>query len=707
MESFSNLKLNEKLVLISILILPFFKGLFFKENFLPVFIFYAVILVVFIMESKSLILDWKFSVLFLLQVGFGIITTVFSINKEAATYGLLILIFPIILYLLLLNLIHDISVFYELTLWILFISGSIISLINYMMEMKYNTTNLLIRFTWVIPYANTLAVFLFASSVAGLYLLSNKNFEKREKIIILLGISLTISGLVFTYSRTMLFLAFVFYILLTLFQKSRKTVLDFFFLFILSGISVVLYSFFKWRSILFIFILCALLAYVYEVNRERIVIRFKSFYLYFLKNKKMLLLPILLISLAMLAGFLLLRTTDIYHRLQTISTSDQTLLERFSYYKDSLSIIRDFPLFGIGPGGWASIMDKYQTAVYFPTFVHSVIMQTMLNFGLLGLVIFLLQILLFLQYFIYAFRKTSKYKNEVFYLFIINLSILLHAVIDIDFEFQIISILFWLNIVLISLLSGRGFVSFRIGKGMKSSFSIILIILILSDACLYASNSFYLKGVNSFEKQNFLSAVESFDSAIKFNPFSSSSIFMEGSTQWELYLKTSEKKIMEEARNNIYSAEKKDRFNPEYINKEAAILFSLKEYGESIKKYEALIQVQPLKLGNYEGYAKSLLFKAKEEFNSGNISEARSYFNRILKIESQLNSLRDKLSTFAFKLKHKPELTLSPELSYNVSEVFYYLQNFEKARVYSNYALEDNSYIEKVAELKSRFEKHI
>jgi hypothetical protein len=678
LELLNRFKTFEKLIVISLVIIPFLKGLFFKEVYLPVLVFYTVLLIFLTIKSKVFILDRKFLILFTLQIVIGICSMLYGINREEAIYGFFLLMFPIVIYFFFLNITYDYCDMIYKTLTILFFSGAIISIINYLMELIFNNTNNLIGFAWVIPYSNTLALYMFISSIAGLFLVEKQRFEIKKKVLIISGICLNISGLVFTYSRTMLVIAVVFYVIYFLIQKNKRVKLDFTVIYVLSALSVTLYSIYKWKSFLLTFILCMLLAYIYEKSSDKLADKLKNFKFIIKQNGKLLFAMITIVIFVILTIILIFKSTDIFNKIQAIIGSDQTLRERFAYYGDSISIIKDFPILGIGPGGWESILYKYQTAMYFSKYVHSSIIQVALNYGLAGLTVFLLQITIFISYFIKALRNKAsiKFRGEILCIFIINAAILLHSILDIDFEFQIINLIFWINIAFLTLLSGEKLVKITTGKIEKSILGTILISLIMMSSLMYASNAFYLNGMKNIEIESYQEAVRSFDKAIILNPFSSGSFYQKGYALGEIFINNSEEKVLKEATEAINNAKKYNSSNPIYSNRIGFIFYMTQDYDESVKQYEELLVLQPLVLSNYEGYSTSLLRKAENLYYSGKVKQAGNEFKKIIEIEKQLKSINDKLSPNAFKLKHKPELTLSPKLSYNVNEAYFYLEKY-------------------------------
>ena len=151
-------------------------------------------------------------------------------------------------------------------------------------------------------------------------------------------------------------------------------------------------------------------------------------------------------------GFIVLRSEavlsrlpgEVAARLKDISLSTQNTVERFNFYKDSLKLMRDYPLFGAGGDAWRDVFLHYQSYPYFSTQTHSFIFQLALETGLLGLILFGLALAMLIIRIIFALGKLDAsgrfhllaYTLAMFYLFA-------HAQIDFDFSYGFILLLFW------------------------------------------------------------------------------------------------------------------------------------------------------------------------------------------------------------------------------------------------------------------------
>jgi O-antigen ligase len=132
------------------------------------------------------------------------------------------------------------------------------------------------------------------------------------------------------------------------------------------------------------------------------------FYCYKSKNFKKI-LPFLLCSL-LLAIVVCSNNETIKNRIKKISvTKDVSIVYRINMYKYAISVFKQYPLFGAGPRQ-AMLKNEYNkviTDIDKNGHLHSAYLDILANFGLTGLIIFLILILYILKELIYTYKTTN------------------------------------------------------------------------------------------------------------------------------------------------------------------------------------------------------------------------------------------------------------------------------------------------------------
>ena len=141
-------------------------------------------------------------------------------------------------------------------------------------------------------------------------------------------------------------------------------------------------------------------------------------------------------------------------RLKTLFTPFQALAGRLSLIKDTLHIIRDFPLWGVGLGALGEIFQKYKSMQGVETFsfTHNELLQLIAETGLLG---FLLIVTFLFGYFKSILRLLfGRHNPYVVYLglgcLVGIISIFLHSLFDFVFHIPANAVLFVIILALIS-----------------------------------------------------------------------------------------------------------------------------------------------------------------------------------------------------------------------------------------------------------------
>lgn len=205
------------------------------------------------------------------------------------------------------------------------------------------------------------------------------------------------------------------------------------------------------------------------------------------------------------------------YKIKSLSLNNKSLTERLKMYRDGIKIFTtDNVYFGTGPYTWFSKYKKYQTSYYVVNVMHSYFFETLLSYGLNGVIILLL-----LVYSLIIIKKKKK-SNEDFAIFIAISIIFIHSLIDIDMNFMVIK---YYLIFLICLYVNKIKDNFYIKNKYINIVSIFLALLFLYiNICYFSTinldiNNSLLK-YNFYSKNNYLEIEDDYDNLIKYNNYS-------------------------------------------------------------------------------------------------------------------------------------------------------------------------------------------
>lgn len=134
-------------------------------------------------------------------------------------------------------------------------------------------------------------------------------------------------------------------------------------------------------------------------------------------------------------------------RLENINFNQHSVLERFTFYKDAMKVLADYPIIGAGGGAWASLYEQYQNNPYTSRQAHNFFLQYLIEVGIVGFVIFMSFILYIFYKYIRGYIKGNEEDRKRHFLYlIIVLSILIHSILDFNMSYVFMGILVFLGL---------------------------------------------------------------------------------------------------------------------------------------------------------------------------------------------------------------------------------------------------------------------
>lgn len=250
-----------------------------------------------------------------------------------------------------------------------------------------------------------------------------------------------------------------------------------------------------------------------------------------LSNKKWgnFLIPIGGMVLGALLLFILIGTSaknilpeNIQNRLANINFEQHSVLERLTFYKDAMKVVKDYPIIGAGGGAWSAIYEQYQNNPYTSHQAHNFYLQYLIETGILGFVIFAAFLIYIFGLYIRSYIKADEEKrNDYFVYFIIAASILIHSILDFNMSYAYIGVLVFICLGgMTATIESKPFKLKMKPKTLRTVYSatigvISVVLLIVSGLFISATNSFVtaqeLEGVTN----NYNELVAPLDKSLK------------------------------------------------------------------------------------------------------------------------------------------------------------------------------------------------
>ncbi len=369
---------------------------------------------------------------------------------------------------------------------------------------------------------------------------------------------------------------------------------------------------------------------IYSGSRTAMLIAFPVFVLLVImqKNKKFTIsVSLVFVGLiAMALGYALIKNDfSVFGRFTQISLKSSTFLGRILYNKDALKLVAKYP-FGMGYLGYNYLNQTVQTGVYTVRFVHNDWLGMLLDCGFIPFVLFVFSVVRFF------FEKNENPLNKI-----IVAVISFHSLLDFDFQFVSIFLLF---VMVLPVNKGEE-------KELNRS-SVITVSALLTAFSLYIGSISFLCYSKCYKAANDISFLNN--------------------TEALMGLLSSEE-------DNKRSAEIADKIlesNP-YVaaayNAKALAAFEEGDFATVIANKEKALDCEPYNIDSYNEYAYMLLVGRNLYIENGDNNSAEYCRKYIRGIESRLQTLKENTDKIAFMIKDKPEFSLSDEITKSIEEI--------------------------------------
>lgn len=368
---------------------------------------------------------------------------------------------------------------------------------------------------------------------------------------------------------------------------------------------------------------------------------------------------------------------DLLRRAQKVSVHETTWLLRSAYYKDAVRMGVARPITGFGGGGWSDAFRAYQSTFYRSKNVHSEPLEIFVETGFPGLLLYSA----FWIGFLWAWVKTWKHRRERsdFLLGIAGVGILLHSLIDFDLSesaifFTTIAVLAgWqnLNDKNSQQASDTQGTSFKWLKQLSKVGSIstlaTAIVLILVSPVLALGIHYAALAPVAFRAGDVDKALGYYQSALRYFPFQADTRADLSWLQTREGLHLSDTNQVHAAMRNIRKAMAHDSMNP-VIRKIAVRIYAAAGYNEdAYAQTLEMVRLGPLYSSSYESVATYGLKCVQDLLKAGDSKKAAQVLNRIIQLPREIEvRLRTISPGPGLSNDNEPPLRVSKQLQEDV-----------------------------------------
>jgi len=325
---------------------------------------------------------------------------------------------------------------------------------------------------------------------------------------------------------------------------------------------------------------------------------------------------------------------------------------RFEMFRDAVKIIRDYPIFGAGGGGWAALYQGYQdrplsNRPYFSSEVHNHFLQVWVEAGLLGFIAFVGIWISMAAAFIrncYINRADNRRWQYWTAVFLPVAALGAHSVIDWNFSMAAVGIYLFTLLGAGQSLDNVNWFRNKVqpqGELNKVGFSNILLLII--GVIIFTANLVLVSGFNStarsqkyIEQRNIKMAVPELQRAIRLDPLRAENYHNLGAIleeQSRAAQSTADLEVIIYLAGRAYQLEP---YNPLYIFRYGELTLNYVDVRSGLDTMDRLLIVRPLSDSSYIQASLARLRLAEYFINAGRPAEGLKYLDEIDGIAGQM-----------------------------------------------------------------------
>lgn len=336
--------------------------------------------------------------------------------------------------------------------------------------------------------------------------------------------------------------------------------------------------------------------------------------------------------------------TALARRISTFQMGSDIASSRLVFFKDSLKIIRDYPVLGLGGGGWKSIYMRYQSDGYFTTEVHNHFLQVWVETGTIGLLIFLgIWLTFFYTCYRIYFKQPSRHNRLLAVgICLAALTLGIHSFYDFNLSLGAIGIFLWAVFGSARAVERMQFPESEedrtkekeVNNRLTSIITLsVVAVLFIFVSCLYISSSALQSAQQKLAEERIEEAAVSLEKSIKWDPFAVDPRMQLG----EIYHMAGNQLGDIQSLNRAYelyrASYKYDKYNPWITNRLGMLAFNMGEIEEGLLYLQKTIENQPYDESHYL-YLSQAYYSAAQHLKEDDEEKARDYLNKVLELEA-------------------------------------------------------------------------
>lgn len=389
-------------------------------------------------------------------------------------------------------------------------------------------------------------------------------------------------------------------------------------------------------------------------------------------------------------------------------TDNSSYITRVDFNRWAMEIVKDYPIFGTGSGGWSVLHHRYQDYRYYTTEVHNHFAQVWVEAGTIGFLAFIsMWLCLFCSlFFVYRVLKTGPPRKDaaedqdhwilIWGTAATAVAMASHALIDFDLSIPALSLILWTLLAL----SNAGY---RMANGPGYSLparASLILACILGGLMLFLGTCFAIgaryndaggilveqadqAGTTAKRMQILESAAKRYQKATAIDPLNGTyyaNLAVVRSQQFRIARTGGDRNAAAYNQEALQAIQKAVELSPYDMDAQNRVVNAAKELGNLdlfMERIHAILEANPFDISAYESQAAALMSGA-EYYMQSDKTRALEYMAETISIPKILEQQRQRTKAKADVWKGE-RLHPSAMISVNVGKAYYFQGQYTDA----------------------------
>lgn len=339
-------------------------------------------------------------------------------------------------------------------------------------------------------------------------------------------------------------------------------------------------------------------------------------------------------------SFLGLLNAAALNKLWSAQLKLQNASDRIVFVKDGLKIFADNFLVGTGGGSWGDIYQKYQSFAYTSTEAHNFYIQVMTETGILGALV----LGGIIAYLVWNFIKDIKNKNSSTLPIYMGIFMILgHAWLDFDLSYAALSLLLWTLVGMVSKVD-----NIKLGESINKSsllnaaFALIGVFIIWSGTSMFMGMSYGNDASKLVNSKNINDAIPLYEKAMSMDKYNAAYRMDYAQIMSSKYKSEKDRAYLEKFVQSLNQIAKYEPYNEHYMPVIASLYLNNGMLDQGVSVTNDLVALQPLVVNAYVNKLQVNYEIAKYYFSKSQQDKALPYLENMIETERQLEAAKSK-----------------------------------------------------------------